>query len=98
MRCQKVTVARRTVALAPGATTGMTVGPQMAKPEPTLIVTLAVWTKGPGGVDLTGPLAGRVHGVGRDRRRRFGVGRVSFTHGTKGRLGEGLVGVELVRA
>jgi len=41
---------------------------------------------------------GRFHGVGRYRRRRFGIGRVSFTQGTRGLVDEALEGFGLVRA
>ena len=58
MRLQKVTLARRTVKLAPGAATGMTVGAQITKPQPTPVVTLGVGTKVHRGVHGTGA-AGR---------------------------------------
>ena len=73
MRLQKVALACRAVELTPGATTGMAIGPEMAKPEPAPIVTMAVRTKVPGGVDLAGPPICRGHGVGRYRRVRLGL-------------------------
>jgi len=68
--------------LTPGATTGMAVGTEIAKPEPAPIVTSAVRTKVPGGVDLTGPPVRRGHGVGRYWRGRWGMCGLSLTQGT----------------
>src|SRR4029434_7521992 len=65
-------------------TTGMAVGPEIAQAEPAPIGTMAVRTKVPGGVDLTGPPVRRGHGVGRYRRGRLGMRGISFTQGTMG--------------
>src|SRR2546430_10931173 len=43
-----------TVELAPGAAIGMTVGPQIATPEPAPVVTMAMGTEVHRGVNLTG--------------------------------------------
>src|SRR5262245_44030629 len=62
----------------------MAVGPEIAKAEPAPIVAMAVRTKVPGGVDLTGPPVRRGHGVGQYRRERLGRHSLSFTQGTRG--------------
>src|SRR4249919_542755 len=90
MGLQKVALTRGTVELAPGAATGMTVGAQMPQPEPAPIVTIAVRTKVPGRIDLTGTPVGRCHGIGRHRRRRLGRRGVLFTQGAMGLVGEAL--------
>src|SRR4029453_2661217 len=84
MRFQKVALAGRAVELTPGATTGMAVGPEIAQAEPAPIVTMAVRTKVPGGVDLTGPPVRRGHGVGRYRRGRLEMRGIAFTQSTMG--------------
>src|SRR5215831_15246273 len=60
----------------------MAVGLEIAKAEPAPIVTMAVRTKVPGGVDLTGPPVRRGHGGGRYRRGRLGMRGLSLTQGT----------------
>src|SRR4029453_18246286 len=65
-------------------TTGMAVGPEIAQAEPAPIGTMAVRTKVPGGVDLSGPPGRRGHGVGRYRRGRLGMRGLSLTQGTMG--------------
>jgi hypothetical protein len=84
MGLQKVALTRDTVELAPGAAAGMTVGAEIAQPEPAPIVTIAVRTKVPRSVDLTGTPVGRCHGSGRHRRKRFGRRSVLFTQGAMG--------------
>jgi hypothetical protein len=98
MGLQKVALTRDTVELAPGAATGMTVGAKIPQPEPALIVTIAVRTKVPGRVDLTGTPVGRCHGIRRYRRRRFGRRGVLFTQGAMGLVGEALEWFGLVGA
>src|SRR5512145_1286531 len=50
MRFQKGPLKRGTVELTPGAATGMHVGPEITKPEPSSVVTTGMRTKMPGGV------------------------------------------------
>src|SRR5262249_32135051 len=85
MRFRKIALARRAVELTPGATTGMTVGPEIATPEPASVVTTGMRTKMPAGVDLTGTPVRRGHGVGRHWRRHLGKRGRLLTQGT-GRL------------
>ena len=97
MRLQKVSLTRGTVELALGAATGMTVGAEIPQPEPAPIVTIAVRTKVPGSVDLTGTPVGRCHGIGRHWGRCFGRRGVLCTQDAMGLVGEvlerfGLVG------
>src|SRR5262249_35005581 len=61
----------------------MTVGPEIAKAAPAPIVAMAVRTKVPGGVDLTGPPVRRGHGGGRYRRGRLGRRGIALTQGTR---------------
>jgi hypothetical protein len=82
MRLQKVALACRAGALPPGATTGMAVGPEIAKAKPAPIGTMAVRTQVPGGVDLTGSPVRRGPGGGRYRRGRLGMRGISLTQGT----------------
>jgi hypothetical protein len=84
------------VELTPGATIGMAVGPKITKPQPTTIVTIAVRTKVPGGVDLTGTPVRRRHRVGRDWRRRLGMGGLSCTQGTVRLVRQAMKGFRLV--
>jgi hypothetical protein len=65
MGLQKVTVACRTVELTPGAAAGMTVGPEIAEPEPPPIVTSAVRTEVLRGVHCTRTSVGWRHRIGR---------------------------------
>ena len=51
--------------LPPKAAMGMPVGTEIPQPEPAPLVTIAVRTKVPGGVNLTGSPVWRCHGVGR---------------------------------
>src|SRR5215467_1433123 len=61
----------------------MTIGPEIATPQPAPIVTTGVRTKVPGGVDRTGPPVRRGHGVGRYRRGRLGMRGLSLPQGTR---------------
>src|SRR5262245_48138899 len=97
MGLQKVSLTRGTVELAPRATTGMTVGTQIAQAEPPPVITTGMRTEVLRGVHLTGSPVRRDHGVGRYRRRRFGRRCVSFTQGAMRLLGEPLKGFGLVR-
>src|SRR5262249_35655380 len=54
MRLQKIPLARRAVELPPGATTGMTIGSEIAKPQPPPVITTGMRTKVHGSVDRTG--------------------------------------------
>ena len=74
----KIAVARGAVQLSPGTTTGMTIGPEIAKPQPASVVTTGMRTKMPAGVDLTGTPVRRGHGV-RWHRRRLGRRVLSLT-------------------
>lgn len=82
----------------------MTVGPEIAKPEPTPIVTITVRTKVHGGVDLTGPPVRRGHGVmcrsGHMwyRKRRLGRRGLSLTQSTIRFVRQSLEGCRLVGA
>ena len=66
-RLQKIPLTRGTVELAPGAAIGMTVGPQIAKPEPAPVVTMAMGTAVHRGVNRTGPPLRRCHGRTHER-------------------------------
>ena len=98
MGLQKVSLTRGTVQLAPGAAARMPVGAQIPQPEPAPIVTIAVRTKVPGGVNLTGAPVRRCHGVGRYWRWWFGIRRVSCTQGTLRLVGQALEGLGFVGA
>src|SRR4029453_7052368 len=91
-------LAGRAVELTPGAPTGMAVGPEIAQAEPAPIGTMAVRTKVPGGVDLTGSPVRRGHGVGRYRRGRLGMRGISLTQGTMGLVRQSLKRFGLVGA
>ena len=81
---QKVTLARSTVELAPRATAGMAIGPQVAQTEPAPVVTVPMRTKVRRGVDRARASVGRRH---RSRRhRRWGLRRchLLLTQGTMG--------------
>src|SRR2546428_2938814 len=93
MGLQKVSLTRGTVQLAPGAAARMPVGAQIPQPEPAPRVTIAVRTKVPGGVNLTGAPVRRCHGVGRYWRWWFGIRRVSCTQGTRRLVGQALEGL-----
>jgi hypothetical protein len=67
MRLQKVTSARSAVELTPGAPTEMAIGPQVAKPQPTVIITAVMRAKVLRGVNLTRSSVRRRHGVGPHR-------------------------------
>src|SRR5215471_21138896 len=62
----------------------MAVGLEIAQAEPAPVVTMAVRTKVPGGVDLTGPPVRGGHGGGWYRRGRLGMRGISLTQGTMG--------------
>src|SRR5262245_36289755 len=62
MGLQKVAVARSAMELAPGTTTGMTVGAQIAQTEPPPVITTGMRTKVQRGVNLTGAPVRRGHG------------------------------------
>src|SRR4029453_13736894 len=78
---QKVSLTRGTVELAPGAATGRAIGPQIAEPEPSSVVTAGMRTNVHGGAALTGPPIRLGPGVGRHGRRRLGMHGVSLTEG-----------------
>jgi hypothetical protein len=94
----KIAVTRGAVQLSPGATTGMTIGPQVVQPSPAAIVTLGVGTKVPRGVHGTGTSVRWGHGSGRHRRRWFAMRGISFTQGTMGLFRQALKRLGLVGA
>ena len=73
-----------TVELTPGAAVGMTIGAQIAQPEPAAIGTSGMGTKVPRGVHGMGTSVREGHGIGRHRRRGFGMRGISLTQGTMG--------------
>ena len=81
MMLGKIAVECGAVQLTPGAATGMTVGPEIAKPQPASGVTTGMGTKVQGAINLTRAPVRRGHGVRRHWRRHFGRPRVSFTQG-----------------
>src|SRR5712692_8291066 len=91
-------IVRVPLELAPRAAIGMTVGPEIAEPEPTPIVTMTVRTKVHGGVDLTGPPVRCGHGVRWYRRRRLGRRGISLTQSTTRLVRQALEGLRLIGA
>ena len=79
--------------LAPGTTTGMTVGAQIAQTEPPPVITTGMRTKVQRGVDLTGAPVRRGHGVWWYRRRRLGRRGISLTQGTMRLVRQALEGL-----
>ena len=84
MRLQKVPLTRGTVELPPGATAGMTGGPQLVQPQPTAIVTIGVGTKMHRGVHGTGAAVRRRYGSRPSRRRWSPCLDLLLTQGTVG--------------
>ena len=76
----------------------MAVGPEIAKPQPPSIVTIAVRTKVPGRVDFTGTPVRRGHGVRPRRRRHFGLHGVALTQGAMGLVRQALERFGLIGA
>ena len=79
MMFRKIALARGALELSPGATTGMTVGPQVAQPEPAAIVTTAVGTKVHGRIHRPGAAVRGRHRLRGCWRRRVGMGGLVFT-------------------
>ena len=98
VRFQKITVARRAVALAPGATARMAIGAQIAQTEPAPVVTTGMRTAVHGGIDCTRTPVGRYHGGRQDRRSRFGRRGIAFTQGAMRLVRQSLEGCGCVRA
>src|SRR5262245_31455346 len=84
MMLRKVAVAGGTLELAPGATIGMAIGPQIAPPGPAAIATARMGTKVQRGIDGTRTSVGRGHRVGWRRRRRVRMRGFLRTQGTMG--------------
>src|SRR5207245_7881574 len=68
MRLKKIPVTCAGIELSPGTTTGMTVGRDMAQPEPAPIATVGIGTAMLRGVDVTAAASCRSNG--REWRRR----------------------------
>src|SRR5262249_35237759 len=90
MGLQKVALARGTVELTPGTTARMAIGPQVAQRQPATIGTVAMRTKVPGRVDLTGTSVRRGHGGRPGGRRRFGLHSVALAQGAMGLVRQAL--------
>jgi len=73
MMLGKIAFARGAVELAPGTATGMTVGPEVAQPEPAAIATARMGTEVLGGIDCAGAAMRRRYRVG--SHGRWGLGR-----------------------
>src|SRR5215831_7776567 len=84
MMLWKVAVAGGTVALTPWTAAGMAIGPQVAQPQPTAIVTLGVGAKVHGGVHSTGAAVRWGHGIGPSWRRWRSLASLLCTQGTVG--------------
>src|SRR5262249_812307 len=84
VRFQKVPLTRGTVELPPGATAGMTVGPQIVQPQPTAIVTIGVGTKMHRGVHGTRPSVRWGYGIRPSRRGWSPCPDLLLTQGTVG--------------
>jgi hypothetical protein len=85
---RKVAIAGGTVELAPGATTGMAVGAEIAQPQPAAIVTAVVGTKLHRGLNDTRASVGRRHRIRSHRRPGLGMCCLVLTQGTGGLVGE----------
>jgi hypothetical protein len=90
MMFRKIALARGALELSPGATTGMTVGPQVAQPAPATIVTTAVGTKVHGRVHRPGAVVRGRHEIGSSRRRWSRLAGLLFTQGTVGLVRQAL--------
>src|SRR5207247_11029459 len=77
----KIPLTRSTVEPPPGATTGMTMGPEIATPQPASVVTTGLRTNMPAGVDLTRTPVRRGPGVRWHRQRSLGRRVLSLTSG-----------------
>ena len=64
MMLGKGALARSTLALSPGAAIRMSIGPEVAQPEPAALATTPMWTEVPGGIDPAGTSRGRGHRIG----------------------------------
>ena len=71
MRFKEVALTLAAIELSPGASAGMTVGPEVAQAEPAAIATVGSWTELLGGVDLT------LASSRRDQQRWRGAGRLT---------------------
>src|SRR5712691_9572497 len=98
MMLRKIPCAGGTLELTPGATTGMTIGTEVAQPPPAAIRTAAMGTKVPGGVDDPGTPSGRGHWSRWHRRGCLGMRNILLTEGTEGLVGETSKGCGLSRA
>jgi len=98
VRLQKVAVAPEAVQLPPGTATGMTVGAQIAQPQPPPVVTARMRTKVLRGVNDAWAPVGRGHGVGRRSRGRLSLRSVVLTQDTMGFLCQPLKRFRLVGA
>src|SRR5690349_9781744 len=84
MMLGKVALARSTLELSPGATTGMAIGAEVAQPEPAAIAAARMGTEVLRGIDSAGASMGRGHGLGWRRRGRLGRHCLVLTQGTMG--------------
>src|SRR6266481_3252307 len=75
---------KRIPELTPGAPTGMAIGPQVAKPQATVIITAVIRAKVLRGVHLTRSSVRRRHGVGPHRCRGHGRFARRFTQRARG--------------
>jgi hypothetical protein len=85
---REIPLARGALELAPGAATGMAIGPQVVQSQPTPVVTIGVRTKVPRGVHGPGATVRWGHGIGPYREQRSGLPGRLLTSGTRRLLGE----------
>src|SRR2546427_2792919 len=83
VRLEKIALTSRAVALPPRAAARMTMGAQIASPEPAAIATARMGTAMPGGVHRAGAPVGRGHGVGSYERGGVGMCRLLRTQGPR---------------
>jgi len=98
MGLQKVSLTRAPRQLAPRAAAGMSVGTDVAKPEPASIGTAPMGTALQRGVDCTWASVGRRPRLGSPLRRGRGMVGLGFTRGTVRLLRKALEGLGCVGA
>src|SRR5215471_10134132 len=80
--------ARGALELAPGATIGMAIGPQIAPPQPAAIATASMGAEVLRGLHGARPAGRRGHRLGWRRRRLVGLCSFSLTQGALRALGQ----------